>query len=125
MRIADFPPLLIDAQRYDMKMLPLDILMFEDNVGLVAITHTFHVLLRDVPELSVGQSVFRRRVQRDLENRIGRPSVSFEVGPEALHAGIDIHPSIFVERLQHLLSKEHFGFILIHFLLVVVQGPAG
>jgi len=125
MRIVDFPPLLIDPQRHDMEMLSGNVLVFENDIGLVAITHTFHVLLRDVPELSVGQSVFRRRVQRDLENRIGRPSVSFEVGPEAIHEGIDIHPSIFVERLQHLLSKEHFGFILIHFLLVVVQGPAG
>lgn len=60
-----------------------------------------------------------------MEDRIGHPSVSFEVGPEALHAGIDIHPSIFVERLQHLLPKEHFCLILIHFLLVVVQGPSG
>ena len=51
-----------------------------------------------------------------MEDRIGHPSVSFEVGPEALHAGIDIHPSIFVERLQHLLPKEHFCLILIHFL---------
>jgi len=44
----------------------MDVDAFMDS----AITHTFHVLLRDVPELSVGQSVFRRRVQRDLENRI-------------------------------------------------------
>ena len=50
---------LIDAQRYDMKMLSVDILMFENNIRLVAVTHTFHVFLRDVPELIVGQSVFR------------------------------------------------------------------
>jgi len=60
-----------------------------------------------------------------MEDRIGHPSVSFEIRYEALHAGIDIHPSIFVERLQHLLPKEHFCLILIHFLLVVVQGPSG
>ena len=41
-----------------MEVLPVNILMFEDNVGLVAITHTFHVFLRDVPKLIVGQSVF-------------------------------------------------------------------
>ena len=75
--------------------------------------------------LYVFQLVFRRRVQRYMEYRVVSSFVGLEVRHETLHAGIDIHPSIFVERLQHLLSKEHFGFILIHFLLVVVQGPAG
>ena len=63
---------LIDAQRYDMKMLSVDILMFENNIRLVAVTHTFHVFLRDVPELIVGQSVFRRGVQRGVED-LSRP----------------------------------------------------
>ena len=111
---------LIDAQRYDMKMLSVDILMFENNIRLVAVTHTFHVFLRDVPELIVGQSVFRRGVQRGVEDRVRSPAVGFEVRPKAIHAGVDIHSPVLVERLQHLLSKEHFGFILIHFLLIVV-----
>ena len=108
-----------------MEMLPVNVLMLEDNVGLVAVTHTFHVLLRDVPELIVGQSIFRRGIQRGVEDRIGRPAVGFEVRPKAIHAGVDIHSPVLVERVQHLLPEKHFGFILIHFLLVVTQGPAG
>ena len=103
-----------------MEMLPVNVLMLEDNVGLVAVTHTFHVFLRDVPELIVGQPVFRRRVQRGVENRVRSPAVGFEVRPKALHAGIDIHSSVFVEGLQHLLPIEDFGFIPVYFLLVVV-----
>ena len=49
---------LIDTQRYQMEMLSGNVLMLEDDIRLVAITHTFHVLLRDVPKLIVGQLVF-------------------------------------------------------------------
>lgn len=71
--------------------------------------------------LYVFQLVFRRRVQRDMEYRIGRSAVGFEVRPETLHAGINIHTPVFVERFEHLLPEKHFGFILIHFLLVIIQ----
>ncbi len=72
---------LVDTQRYQMEMLSGNVLMFKDDIGLVAVTHTFHVFLRDVPELIVGQPVFRRGVQRGVEDRIGCPAVGFEVRP--------------------------------------------
>lgn len=81
-----------------MQMFPVNVLMFEDNVGLVAVTHTLHVFLRDFPELFVGQPVFGRGIQRSMENRIGCPSVGFEVRPKALHASVDIHSPVLVER---------------------------
>ena len=55
-----------------------------------------------------------------MEYRIGRSAVGFEVRPETLHAGVDIETSVSVERFEHLLPEEDFGFILIHFLLIVV-----
>ena len=116
---------LIDAQRYDVEMLPVNVLMLEDDIRLVAVTHTFHVFLRDVPELIVGQSVFRRGVQRGVEDRVRSPAVGFEVRPKAIHAGVDIHSPVLVERFQHLLPEKNLGFILIHFLLVVIQRSAG
>ncbi len=80
---------LIDTQRYQMEMLSGNVLMLEDDIRLVAVTHTFHVFLCDLTELFVGQLVFRRGIQRSMENRAGRPSVGFEVRPETLHAGVD------------------------------------
>ena len=106
-------------------MLPVNVPMLEDDIRLVAVTHTFHVFLRDVPELLVGQPVFRRGVQRGVEDRIGRPAVGFEVRAETLHAGVDIHSPVFVERFQHLLPEENLGFILIYLLLVIMQSSAG
>ena len=124
-RIADFPTLLIDAQRYDMEVLPLDVLMLEDDIRLVAVTHTFHIFPGDIPELFIGRPVFRRRVQRSMEDRIGRPAVGFEVRPKTIHTSVNIKASVFVERFEHLLPEEHFGFVLIHFLLVIAQSTAG
>ena len=123
--VRQFTAFLIDAQRYDMEMLPVNVLMLEDNVGLISVTHFLHVFICDFPELFVGQFIFRRRVQRGMEDRIGRPAVGFEVRPKAIHADVDIHSPVFVERFQHPLPEEHLGFILIHFFLVIAQGSAG
>lgn len=62
------------------------------------------------------------RGRRDSGRRIRRiPGVR----PATIHAGIDIHLSMFVERLEHLLPEEHLGFILIDLFLVIAQSPAG
>ena len=103
-----------------MEVVSVDIRMLEDDIGLISVTHALHVFACNLPKLFVGQFIFRRRVQRDMEYRIGRPAVGFEVRPKTLHAGVDIHSPVFVERFEHLLPIEHFGLILIHFLLVVV-----
>ena len=123
--VREFAALLIDPQRHDMEMLSGNVLVLENNIRLVAVTHTFHVFLRDVPELIVGQSVFRRGVQRGVEDRVRSPAVGFEVRPKAIHTSVDIHSPVFIERFEHLLPKRHLGFILIHFLLVIAQSPTG
>ena len=61
--VREFAALLIDPQRHDMEMLSGNVLVLENNIRLVAVTHTFHVFLRDVPELIVCQFVFGRRIQ--------------------------------------------------------------
>ena len=51
--MREFAALLIDPQRYDVQMLPVDILMFENDIGLVAISHLLHVYLRNFTELFI------------------------------------------------------------------------
>ena len=123
--VRKFAALLIDPQRHDMDMLSGNVLVLENDIGLFAVAHTLHVLAGDVPELFVGQPVFRRRVQRGMENRISSSPVGFEIRHEALHAGVNVKASAFIVWFEHLLPEEHFGFILIHFLLVVIQRSAG
>ena len=60
-----------------------------------------------------------------MKDYIDCPAVGFEVGPETLHAGVNIKASAFIVWFEHLLPEEYFGLILIHFLLVIAQRPAG
>ena len=55
-----------------------------------------------------------------MENRVRSPAVGFEIRHEALHAGVNVKASAFIVWFEHLLPKQHLGFILIHFLLIVV-----
>ena len=57
--VREFAALLIDPQRHDMEMLSGNVLMLEDDIGLVTVTHTFHILPGDFPELFVCQPVLR------------------------------------------------------------------
>ena len=43
-----------------MEMFPLDILVFENDIRLFAVTHTFHVLTGDFPELFVCQNGIKK-----------------------------------------------------------------
>ena len=60
-----------------------------------------------------------------MENRVRSPAVGFEVRHEALHADVNIKASAFIVWFEHLLPKQHLGFILIHFLLVIIQRSTG
>ena len=60
-----------------------------------------------------------------MENCVRSPAVGFKVRPETIHAGVDIEAPVFIERFEHLLPKQHFGLILIQFLLVIAQSPTG
>ena len=55
-----------------------------------------------------------------MEYRVVSSFVGLEVRHETLHAGIDIHSPVYVERFEHLLPIEDFGFIPVYFLLVIV-----
>lgn len=50
---------LIDTQRYQMEMLSGNVIMLENNIRLISISHTFHILLGGFPQLFVCQPVFR------------------------------------------------------------------
>ena len=57
--MREFAALLIDPQRHDMEMLSGNVLVLENNIRLFAVTHAFHVLTGDFPELFVCQPVLR------------------------------------------------------------------
>ena len=82
-----------------MEVLPVDILMFEDNVGLVAVTHTLHVFLCDFPELFVvqpGDELRLRRVAFDEDKLLGEDSFDDKTAPVMLRSRL----------IKHLLKAD-------------------
>ena len=57
--IFNFLSLLVNTQGDDMDVGPADILMPVDDLGLVAISHFFHVFLADSGQLFIGQHIVR------------------------------------------------------------------
>ena len=47
--VREFAALLIDPQRHDMEMLSGNVIMLENNIRLISIYHTFHILLGGFP----------------------------------------------------------------------------
>ena len=60
-----------------------------------------------------------------MENRISSSPVGFEVWPETIHTSVNIKASAFIVWFEHFLPEQHFGFILIYLLLVIIQRPTG
>ena len=76
-----------------MQMPSVDILMFEDNVGLLSVAHFLHVFICNLPELFIGQLIFGRWVQRYMEYRITRAPIGFEVRYKiSMQASTSIRP---------------------------------
>ena len=57
--VREFAATLVDSQRDDMEVLSGNVLMLENDIGLFAVAHAFHVLTGDFPELFVCQPVLR------------------------------------------------------------------
>ena len=68
--VGYFPSLTIDTQGNDVDMMPADVLVLEDKIGLVAVTEPLHVFPADFRQLSVGQHVVGMRVEGDVYDRL-------------------------------------------------------
>lgn len=120
MEVVDLSALLVDASREDMKMWPADILVFVDDIRLVPVTEFFEVFPRDPFQLLIGEVVFRRRVQRDMHDRVFDPVVGLQIRFERAHAVPDTGRAL--RRLHDTVSCQHTGRILIYLLLVICEG---
>ena len=107
-----------------MQVLAGNILVFEYDVGLLAVAHPFHVLTGNLAQLLVSQTVFGRGIQRDMENRVGRSPIGLQEGIEAGHAPFVAHAACGIERIKHPIPEEHHGLSPVDLLLVVADGAA-
>ena len=64
-------PVRPDTDRYDMEVNAGYVFVFEEEEGLGAVPHTFHVFVRYFDEPRIRQPVFRVGIERSVEYGIG------------------------------------------------------
>ena len=94
--------------------------MFVDDIGQVSVTELLEILPCDLLQLFVRQIIFRRRVQRDMHDRVFDPVVGLQIRFERAHAMPDTGRPL--RRLHDTVSCQHVGRILIYLLLIICEG---
>ena len=92
--LVDAFTLFIDIDRYDVHMVAVDVLVFDNHIGLVAVAEPFHIRLRDVCHLHIRESVVGMRIERDMDDRVTRPDVFGHTVAEVTQQSGAIHPSV-------------------------------
>lgn len=103
-----------------MKVGPAYILVFVDDIRLVPVAEFFEIFPCDPFQLFIGELIFRRRVQRDMHDRVFDPVVGLQIRFERAHAMPDTGRPL--RRLHDTVSCQHLGRILIYLLLVICEG---
>ena len=68
--VGNLPSLTVDTQGNDVDMMPADVLVLEDKIGLVTVTELLHVFPADFRQLAVGQHVVGMRIEGDVYDRL-------------------------------------------------------
>ena len=118
--VVDLPAGTVHPEANDMDVPALDVLVLENQIGLVAISQFTHVFLADGRELFVGEHVVGVRIEGDVDNGLLRPVVGRHPPPEVVHAVADAELPVF--GLQDEIGGKHTGMTFVHLVLVVGKG---
>ena len=92
--VVDLPALLVHPHRYDVHVASCDVLVQKDDVGLAAVSHTFHELGGKLRELRFRKPVFGRRVEREMHDRFSDTGIERRVVPEGFRTLLDTEPAV-------------------------------
>ena len=118
--VVDLPAGAVHPEADDMDVPALDVLVLENQIGLVAISQFTHVFFADGRELFVGEHVVGVRIEGDVDNGLLRPVVGRHPPPEVVHAVADAELPVF--GLQDEIGGKHTGMTFVHLVLVVGKG---
>lgn len=107
-----------------MQVFARDVSVFEDNVGLLTVSHPLHIFTGDLAQLLIGQTILGRGIQRDVEDRIGCSPVGLQEGFETGHTPLVAHAARGIERIKHPIPEEYLGPPPVDLLLVVADSAA-
>lgn len=109
--------ILIYSHRYDMQVLPFDVLVLEYDIGLLSVTELFHKLLCQQGELFLGKVIFRRWIEGYMDDRVTHMGVEGDVrgkSPDAVFYGdVSLCVRCYFGMSEHLCRTViHFDFIV-------------
>ena len=92
--VVDLPALLVHPHRDDVHVSPCDVFVQKDDVGLAAVSHTFHELGGKSRELRFRKPVFGRGVEREMHDRFSDTGIERRVVPESFRTLLDTEPAV-------------------------------
>src|ERR1035437_9509336 len=111
--------ILVHPNRYDMKMMTVNIFVLVNNIWLVSITQFLHILLCNFRILLIGQYIFRVGIQGNMQNRAFRFLIRDQIGFKRTHT--DTYLIIAISRFYHPVGKNYFPLMLIYLGLIICQ----
>src|SRR5690606_17028401 len=82
--IGDFLSVNAYTGRNDMDMRAINVRMLENDIGLIAVTHTLHILLSHFGKLFIANPIRRIWVQRNMPYHLFRFNVCRKIWLKAL-----------------------------------------
>ena len=92
--VVDLPALLVHPHRDDVHVSPCDVFVQKDDVGLAAVSHTFHELGGKSRELRFRKPVFGRGVEREMHDRFSDTGIERRVVPEGFRTLLDTESAV-------------------------------
>ena len=112
----------VHPKRHDVDMLTGNVIMFEHDIRLVAITESLHILLGYLCEPFIGEFLVRVRIERTVEHRLLRSAFLWD---KCLHIGKHLcHCIMFLFVLIQAMGKKNACFPFLHLFEVIAECPS-
>ena len=108
-------------ERNDVDMFPPDILVLKNQIRLIPISEPLHILVPDIRELVVRQTIVGMRIDGNMKDRFLGTEVCRNKPHKIVHTFRNTERS--VDRFKDQTRAEHFAHSLVHFFLIVSQCP--
>ena len=112
--------LLVHTDGNNMQMMAIDVLMLDDDIRLVTISHALHILMRHLCQFPVRQPIIRMGIERDVDDRLFRAHMSGHPLLEVCQHLCNIDLTVTV--VEHLVSVLQLAFPHIHLVGIILDG---
>ena len=115
------PAPLVHIDRDDVQVVAVDVLVLENQIGLVAVAQLLQILPREAFHFHVRQAVVGMRIEGDVDDFVPCADILRHVPSEILFGTGDIHPSAAI--VEDLVHGKQLSLALVHLHAVVGQRP--